>query len=111
MPSYDLRCENCEHVYDVLIASYSKLKDCKCPQCDSVKKETLITRINIGGPTAAKLGRFNYRAGFNLEKAKGERRNAEAKSHMGQDPYGGKGVAIDDFHMGEGVHHPFPLKD
>ena len=110
MPSFDLQCKKCEHIYDVFV-SHSKIKNCECPECGSKKKEQLILRVNIGGPTAAKMGVFNYRAGHNLDKAKGERRVAEAGSHMGTDPYQQPGIAIDDMNMGEGVHHPFPLKD
>lgn len=110
MPSYDLQCTKCDHIYDVLVP-YDKVKDCTCPECGSKKKEQLITRVNIGGPTSSKMDNFGYRAGFNMERAKGERRKAEELSHMGQDPYQTPGIAIDDTPMGEGIHHPFPLKD
>ena len=108
MPFYDLKCE-CKNVYEVFVA-HKEIKNCECPECGSKKKKNLITGFSIGGPTAAKMGRFNYRAGYNMEKAKGDRRAAEAGSHMGTNPYQQPGIAIDDMNMGEGVHHPFPLK-
>lgn len=110
MPFYDLQCNDCEHTYEAYCA-HKDIKKQECPECGSKKKEQIIGLVSIGGPTAAKMGRFNYRAGYNLEKAKGERREAEAGSHMGTDPYQQPGIAIDDMNMGEGVHHPFPLKD
>ena len=35
---------------------------------------------------SSKWDSFEYRAGYNMEKAQGERRNAESRSHMGANP-------------------------
>ena len=111
MPIYRLECKECNLEFEVLCA-FNKRSDQECPNCGKSENKQLMPKsFSIGGPTAAKMGRFNYRAGFNLEKAKGERRDAEAGSHMGTDPYQQPGIAIDDLDMGEGVHHPFPLQD
>jgi len=110
MPFYDLACNDCDHEFEACCA-FKELKSQKCPECGSKKHEQIISSFSIGGPTAAKMGRFNYRAGYNYNKAQEERREAEAASHMGADPYQQPGIAIDDLHMDEGVHHPFPDKN
>lgn len=46
---------------------------------------------------------FSYRAGANMSKAQGERRAAEAASHMGTDPFG---MTNSDFNLGEGIFDP-----
>jgi hypothetical protein len=43
------------------------------------------------------MDNFEYRAGYNMDKAQGERRHAEAASHMGQTPYN----SIDDITSGK----------
>lgn len=50
--------------------------------------------------TRNKLNNFGYRAGKNMAKAQGERRTAEALSHMGSNPY----MAIDDTPLDTGIH-------
>lgn len=45
MPLYDLRCQNCQKEYQVMI-SFSKLADVKCPSCGSEKNER-IYKVNV----------------------------------------------------------------
>lgn len=105
MPFYDFQCSQCEHIWNEL-TSYDKTdvyEKIICPECSSNKKQKLISTFAIGGPTASKMDNFGYRAGFNLEKAKGERRAAEAASGGASSPYRDMSS---DFNLGEGVHDP-----
>lgn len=107
MPFYDFKCNECDNVWEEM-TTYDKTNvypKIICPNCESSNKVKLMPEnFSIGGPTAAKMGRFNYRAGYNLEKAKGERRKAEAASHMGSNPY--SDLTTKDFNLGEGIHDP-----
>ncbi len=58
-----------------------------------------MSRVSASG-TRNKQNSFSYRAGENMEKAKTDRRVAEALSHVGGNPYS----AIDDTPMDEGIH-------
>lgn len=106
MPLYEFKCNDCSHEWEELAKfdSTGKYPQVHCPECESKNKEQMMGLISIGGPTAAKMGNFNYRAGFNMNKAQGERRAAEAASHMGSTPY--VDTSVKDFNMGEGVHDP-----
>lgn len=93
MPTYKFTCKKCSAVYEEL-TSYDKTekyKDVKCPQCNSKRKERNYSygvAITFGNPKeSSKWDSFSYRAGYNMEKAKGERREAAKRSHMGADPY------------------------
>ena len=106
MPMYDFRCKKCEHEWDVLTPydETKEYKSVKCPECGSNKKEQLIKGcFAIGGPTSSKMDNFGYRAGYNMEKAQGERRAAE-EAAGGDSPY--SFGAESDFAMGEGLHDP-----
>jgi len=79
-----------------------------CPKCKSSNKNKLISLFGILGPTSSKMDNFGYRAGYNMEKAKDCRRQAEEASHMGTDPYSSCefGTPPDDFAGDEGLFHP-----
>jgi putative FmdB family regulatory protein len=93
MPHYDFQCKKCETVYDEIVSYDEKGKypTVKCPKCGSKKKDKLLSQI--GGvmfskpQESSKWDNFEYRAGYNMDKAQGERRAAEAASHMGANPY------------------------
>ncbi len=96
MAFYDFQCEICDLVFEAR-THYDKTgeyPDVIC-SCGSKKKQKLVSIPNLGH-TASKLDNFGYRAGFNMNRAQGERRFAEEKSHMGQQPYN----AIDDISHG-----------
>lgn len=89
MPLYDFRCKKCDRVFDKL-CSFADSKKVKC-ECGSKKVEKLISSfaVTFSNPTdTSKFDSFGYRAGFNMEKAKTERRVAGEKSHVGRNPYG-----------------------
>ncbi len=93
MPFYTFKCLKCSECYEEL-ASYDpkgKYKGVQCPHCKSKKKERTYDYevcVTFGNPKeSSKWDNFEYRAGFNMEKAKGDRRNAAGKSHMGTDPF------------------------
>jgi putative FmdB family regulatory protein len=117
MPVYEFECKKCKAEYSEL-SPYDpsgKYPDVECPKCGSKKKEKLVSlpaTVYSQGVNET----FTHKAGRLMERAKGERRAAEAASHMGGDPYNDPtvGPVVDDFANGgldEGIHHPFPLKD
>lgn len=111
MPVYEFSCVSCNHEFEEFTPydESGTYPNVACPKCGSKKKEKLFpSKMTIVGPTSSKMDNFNYRAGFNLEKAKGERRAAEAASHMGADPFNG---GSNDFDLGEGMHHFNTTKD
>lgn len=68
-----------------------KYKKVKCPGCKSGSKTKLansIRAIVFTNPRGtSKADSFTYVAGHNMEQAKGERRAAESRSHVGASPY------------------------
>lgn len=103
MPTYEFECKKCKSEYEEFVPydATGKYKGVKCPSCGSKSKKKLMpSKVAIGGPTSSKMDNFGYRAGFNMDKAQGERRAAEAASHMGTQPFND----IDDTPMGEGIH-------
>ena len=102
MPLYEFQCLDCEKVYQELTKwdETEEYPNTFCPQCNSNKKEKLISVSNFqfSNPTnTSKFDSFSYRAGFNMDKAKAERRHAEEFSHVGDAPY----RSIDDITSGE----------
>lgn len=93
MPSYDLQCKKCETVWDELTSMKEAdkvIKSAKCPVCGSKKKTRLLSAPNLkfANPReSSKWDNFGYRAGYTMDEAKDLRRNAEAKSHVGPNPY------------------------
>jgi putative FmdB family regulatory protein len=108
MALYDFVCSDCGEQYEELTPydETGAYPSVECPKCKSQKKTKLFPdNMTIGGPTSSKLDNFEYRAGFNMEKAKKQRREAEAASRVGASPY--KDL---DYNKDEGLHHPFPFK-
>lgn len=104
MPFYEFECKKCQHGYSEL-CNYDetgKYKGVKCPECGSKSKTKLISQVaapQFSNPRGtSKEDSFSYKAGFNMEKAKDERRAAEAASHMGKD---GGYTPIDDISSGK----------
>lgn len=108
MPLYEFKCHQCNQIYSD-ITTYDKdniYLEVVCPHCGGQEKDKLISQFAISGPTSSKMDSFSYRAGYNMDKAQGERRQAEELSHMGTNPYdsGEFGKAPDDLASGkEGV--------
>jgi len=106
MPSYVFTCLNCKKVYEDLqpFDPTGKYKDVRCPSCKSKKKKQGVTSANLKftNPTdTSKFDNFEYRAGYNLEKAQNERRAAEQASHVGSEPYMGLDDISSGNHFGE----------
>jgi putative FmdB family regulatory protein len=102
MPVYDFACDDCQEQYCEL-TTYDDAgiyPGVSCPKCGSAaKRKKISSRVAICG-TDTRMGIFSYRAGHNMERAKGERRAAEAASHMGSNPY----TALDDTPRDIGIH-------
>lgn len=101
MPLYDFKCDGCMKYYDAFAAydTDGVYAGVTCPTCGSDSKRRIPSRISIG-QTSSKFDNFSYRAGFNMENAKAERRHAEAHSHMGTNVFD----AIDDTPLDVGIH-------
>lgn len=90
---YEFECKKCTQKYSE-ITNYDetgKYKDVKCPECGSKKKQRLwsVCHVKFANPRdSSKWDNFSYRAGKTMEEAQDLRRNAEAASHVGADPYG-----------------------
>lgn len=101
MALYDFKCKDCGKSYDSF-ASYDETEEypsVNCPKCGSGSKKKIPSLVSLGR-TSSKMDNFGYRAGYNMERAQGERRFAEENSHMGTDVFD----PIDDMHLGEGIH-------
>lgn len=112
MPCYEFRCKKCETEYSELCAydESGKWESVVCPECGSKSKDKLISMANFQFAQPEGTDRFNnsqdyrWKAKF-LPKAINERKQAEALSHMGADPYGGSTVES-DIEMDTGIHDP-----
>jgi len=108
MPIYEFRCQQCSGDFDTLTSydASGEYEGVICPECGSPEKTRLLSAAIAVFPNprgTSKADSFSYVAGFNMEQAKSERRNAEAKSHMGATPFN----AIDDISSGK---HEGPVK-
>ena len=107
MPIYEFKCKKCDIVYEELTGydKTEKYKGIECPDCGSKSKIKLLSGYGVafGNPKdTSKWDSRSYRAGHNHERALGERRMAEAASHMGTNPYGRAG---DNLNIHGGTHH------
>ena len=78
MPLYCFECKKCKKTFDA-ICIWEKVKLVKCDCGGKTKK--LVTNCNLkfdNPKESSKWDNFGYRAGYNMEKAKEERRTAEA---------------------------------
>ena len=102
MALYEFLCTCCQTKYEE-IAVYDETgiyPDVACPKCGSsekIKEHSLFGFVFTNPVGTSKMDKFDYRAGYNMEKAKGERRAAEEHSHMGANPYNN----IDDISHGK----------
>mgnify|MGYP003418210116 CR=1 FL=1 len=102
MPIYEFRCNDCGTKFDELCSMCFEgiYAGVFCPKCESSDKERLISAVcaTFADPRGtSKADSFSYVAGYNMEQAKEERRRAEAKSHMGTQPFN----EIDDVSCGK----------
>lgn len=80
MPMYCFHCKSCEFNFEVLCSFNARSKQ-KCPECGKKKNVSQrIGQINILGPTSSKMDNFEYRAGYNLNKAQNESRAAQEEA-------------------------------
>ena len=96
MPIYEFKCKKCSAEYEELVAhdKTGKYKSVKCPNCNSVKKEKLVSNCSFNFENPVGTDRWNstdqghdYRFNYNLPNVKKQREAAEQKSHMGTDLY------------------------
>lgn len=89
MPTYNFHCKKCDSYFEDL-CSFDEIESVKCVNCTSKRVEKLISLpagVVFKNPSdTSKWDSFSYRAGYNAEKAKAERRAAEAQ-HKGKNPY------------------------
>jgi putative FmdB family regulatory protein len=95
MPTYNFQCKKCKHYFEE-ICSFSDcdkgFPDVRCEKCNSKQLKKNILDGNVPGAMfsdprgTSKWDNFEYRAGFNMEKAKKERQAAEEKVG-GRNPY------------------------
>jgi putative FmdB family regulatory protein len=104
VPTYDFECRKCRRLYDALCPydEAGRYAGVTCPHCNSGRKRRVYNgrgpHVKFANPQGtSKWDSFTYRAGYNMEKARGERRAAEAASHMGASPYAG----VDDLSGGQ----------
>lgn len=91
MPLYSFICQkdNCNSRFEVL-CKFSEIDKVCCTVCNSecVKQQITTPSVHFAMPQGStKWDNFNYRAEYNMEKARKDRRNAEMLSHVGQTPY------------------------
>jgi putative FmdB family regulatory protein len=89
MPIYEFECNKCNAKFDELCSS-SEVENVRCSSCNS-KKVTRLFSSNVyvkftNPKDTSKWDNFEYRAGYNMEKAKEERRQAEEVA-KGDNPY------------------------
>lgn len=104
LPNYNFQCKECKKEFSDLqpFDPKGKYPDVRCPKCNSKKKKLMPSSANLkfsNPQDTSKWDNFSYRAGYNLESAQDLRREAEASSHMGKDPYNAAG--IDDINRGD----------
>ena len=98
---YVFFCKKCELEFEHL-CKYEERDAVKCPECNkkkSVEKRLGACNITFSNPKGtSKMDNFSYAAGYNLEKAQGERRAAEAEAKVRgiKNPYN----RIDDISSG-----------
>jgi putative FmdB family regulatory protein len=112
MPFYELKCKKCGCEYDVMCMMAEmdeEIKKAKCENCGSKSKDRVFTPIKHAFEGAAVIGTdkwcssdygHDYRYKYNNDRPGGirdQRKNAEAKSHMGPEPYN----KIDDISSGK----------
>ncbi len=101
MPTYVFACKKCKIEFECL-CRFEEIAKTTCPQCNTKKVKQQITcpGVSFANPQeSSRWDSFEYRGESLLEKAKSDRRYAESKSHMGNNPY----TEIDDFQGGEGI--------
>ena len=80
MPIFCFHCEKCELKFEELMR-FKDIDTASCPKCNTSAKQIYPDTVHCAftNPKDTSLwDNFGYRAGFNLEKAKQERRDAEA---------------------------------
>lgn len=115
MPVYEFSCGACSHEFEEFLPmSNSDGVGVRCSKCNSEDVGRCCSVPTLTG-FSMHQDNFGYRAGHYMEKAQDCRRDAQAASHMGADPYGHPALESasyeSDLALGEGIHHPFPLAD
>lgn len=89
MPIYEFSCQKCKKDFEEICTfeeAENNYKKVVCPECNSkkIKKKVSSCSVTFTNPgNTSKWDSFSYRAGYNMDKAKTERRIAEKTSHMG----------------------------
>ena len=109
MPRYEMKCENCQEIYDVWSSISKKedsVKEASCPKCNSAEKSEIFgCSVKFANPVGT--DRWNseskghdYRFKYNMDKPGGprdQRAAAERASKVGKEPY----RKIDDISSGK----------
>ena len=89
MPCHDFACGDCGTYFEEFCQKHDdtgKYTDVACPSCRSHEHKLIpsVFGLSFADPTtSSKFDNFEYRAGYNLDKARGIRRQGEASNHMG----------------------------
>ncbi len=88
MPSYCFECENCKKLFTEIrrLKNFSRTASCECGSTGNLCLD-IPTVIFKNPKDTSKWDNFEYRAGYNMEAAKQERRDAEARE-KDSNPYG-----------------------
>ena len=88
MPIYAFKCEDCGTEFEEmrLFKNYAAPATCSCGGCGDPLFSMPSSIIFTDPRDTSKWDNFGYRAGFNMEKAKQERRDAEQASRQ-PNPY------------------------
>lgn len=52
MPIYEFRCDQCQNIFELLAVQSGDLVAPVCPSCHSPEISRVMSRINIGSPSA-----------------------------------------------------------
>lgn len=56
MPSYDLRCQSCDHGFEVFRQGFLRDEDRTCPECDTTHAKQLLTGFVTARPQRVTAG-------------------------------------------------------
>lgn len=110
MPIYEVKCVNCEFIYEVFSSMSKKeenVKKARCEKCNCEDKEEIVGAPSFKFSNPVGTDRWgsdskghDYRHNFNMDRKGGvrdQRKMAEENSHVGPSPYNN----IDDISSGK----------
>jgi len=106
VPIFEFQCKKCSLEYEELVPydKTGKYKTVRCPACNSLKKEKIVSNCAFNFTNPIGTDRWNstdqghdYRFNWNKPNVAKQRQMAEKMSHMGTKPY----ADIDDISSGK----------